>query len=527
MRLLSLRLGLAVLIVVVAASLLALSCSKEKAGDAQKPATEATATVTTEAVAQEWTCPMHPEVRSDEPGVCPVCNMNLVPVEKAEGQSEGDRTEEPTGAANPDTVTEWTCGMHPAIRSKEPGKCPICNMDLVPVKKEETGALEIDPKSLELVGAGREEVRYLPLVKEIWAVGQVEYDERRVKDVASRVPGRVENLYADFVGTEVSQGEPLLAIYSPELVTALAEYKTSLDAAGAASGGDAVTAGTIGSLAQSAKVRLLLWGLSEREIEQAVAGDATDMYRLVVRSPISGTVIEKNVAEGKYVKEGENLLVVADLSHVWLTADVYEDDIGRIRVGDMVMAHARAYPDEAFSGKVVFIDPYVDERTRAVRIRMEMENPDGKLKPGMYLEAHLEAPIARQQTAYWTCPMHPDVVAKEPGECPECGMFLEKVAPGHVLGVPEESVVRVGDTPVVYVERGEGAYELREVDLGELCEVEGGDDSGYYPVLAGLIAGDRVITGASFLVHSQARLTGKAASAYGGALQVEASGHHH
>jgi Cu(I)/Ag(I) efflux system membrane fusion protein len=304
-------------------------------------------------------------------------------------------------------------------------------------------------------------------------------------------------------------------------VTALAEYRASRDAAGGA--GEA--ADGMAALEQSAKARLLLWGLDNRDIEQALASGAA--YNLAVRSPISGTVIERHVAEGEYVKEGQNLLMVADLSHVWLTADIYEDDIGYVEVGDMVMAQARAYPDQVFEGRVAFIDPYVDEKTRSVRIRMDFDNAAGTLKPGMYLEVNLDVPVTRGEQAYWTCPMHPSVIEAEPGECPECNMFLERIAPGHTLGVAADAVVRVGDSPVVYVERSPEAYDLREVRLGEISRLRGSAAQRYYPILDGLTAGERVITDASFLVHSQARLTGKAASAYGGALQVESSGHHH
>jgi Cu(I)/Ag(I) efflux system membrane fusion protein len=385
-------------------------------------------------------------------------------------------------------------------------------MDLVPVTKDDSGALKVNPETVRLVGVGVGEVDYLPLVRTIWTVGKVDYDETRVKYVASRVQGRVERLHIDFQGSKVIKGEPLLAIYSPDLVTALEEYRASLRA-------DAATA-SIGALARSAEMRLKLWGLDEREIRQLLASDAASAYEIPVRSPISGTVIEKNVFEGKYVKEGENLYVVADLSRVWITAEVYEGDIADVMLGDMVMVTARAHPHEMFHGKVAFIDPYVNEHTRAAGIRIEVNNADEKLKPGMYVEAKLEVPVRRDEGVFWICPMHPDVVAKGPGECPECGMFLEKVAAGTVLAVPRGAVIHTADVAQVYVERDEGIYEVRQVELGEVSTVKGGGGE-YYPVRDGLFAHERVVTDASFLIHSQARLTGKAASAYGGALDVE------
>jgi hypothetical protein len=462
-----------------------------------------------------WVCKCCPDVRASEPGVCPECNMELVP--QAVSQVE---------ARSPTAAGEWTCGMHPAIRSKEPGKCPICNMDLVPVKHGEEGALRIDPGALERVGAKHHEVGYLPLSRTIWTVGRVEYDERLVRQVASRIAGRVDRLYADFVGVEVARGQPLLAIYSPELVTALAEYRTSLEAAGHASQSDASLAADLGALARSARVRLSLWGLDERDIEAMQGADDDMPYLIPIRSPMSGTVVEKNVLEGEYVREGEGLYVVADLSRVWITADVYEDDIGSVKVGDRVSARSKALPGEVFKGEVTFIDPLVDRARRSVRVRMEIDNPRRQLKPGMYVETEIELASNRRETAIWVCPMHPEVVSQSPGECPECCMFLEEIMAGEELAVPKDAVVHAGGTPLVYVERDRGVYEPREVVLGRPSTASGHSETVYYPVLGGLARGERVVTGASFLVHSQSKLTGTAASAYGGALDVEGPGGH-
>ena len=487
----------------VLAGLVVLSCAKEKSEPEARATHEHETAAEPKDVEEVWVCECCPDVRSAEPGVCPKCNMRLTPAGEKGGIKKVDE-----GAAE-----EWTCGMHPAIRSEEPGKCPICNMDLIPVAKDDSGALRVNPETVRLVGVGVGEVDYLPLVRAIWTVGKVDYDETLVKHVASRVQGRVERLFIDFQGSKVSKGEPILSVYSPELVTALEEYRASLRA-------DAATA-SIEALARSAEMRLKLWGLDDREIKHLLGADVASAYEIPVRSPISGTVIEKNVVEGKYVKEGENLYVVADLSRVWITAEVYEDDIADVMLGNMVMVTARAYPREVFHGKVAFIDPYLNEHTRAAGIRIEVNNPDERLKPGMYVEAVLEVPVNRDETVHWICPMHPDVVARGPGECPECGMFLEKVAAGLVLAVPKVAVVHTADLAQVYVERREGVYEVRRVELGQVSSVKEGTGE-YYPVLDGLSAHERVVTEASFLIHSQARLTGKAASAYGGALGVEA-----
>jgi Cu(I)/Ag(I) efflux system membrane fusion protein len=466
---------------------------------------------------QVWTCSMHPDVRSDQPGQCPDCHMDLVPL--SPDPEEGKVSADPeTGKADQEEVKEWTCGMHPAIRSEQPGKCPICNMDLIPVATGDPNALRIDGEMLKLVGARRTEAEYLPLVRVVWAVGQVQYDERLVRYVASRVPGRVEKLHADFVGTEVRSGEPLLDIYSPELITALAEYRAAVEVAGDGAG--------VGELARSAKTRLQLWGLEDKEIDELAGSGGVTSYRIPVRSPISGTVIEKNAFEGKYVKEGENLFTVADLSQVWITADLYEDDMGSVRVGDRVDAVTRSYPGEVFTGQVAFIDPFVNEKTRAAKIRLQLSNPGARLKPGMYVEAKLEVPVSRNDRPFWTCPMHPEVSADGPGECPVCGMFLERVEAGRTLAVAEDAVIYAGETPLAYVETEPGVYEARQLTLDQVATLGGPEGEAYYPVSAGLMPGETVVADAGFLVHSQARLTGRAASAYGGALDVDAGGHH-
>ena len=462
---------------------------------------------------QVWTCPMHPEVISDAPGRCPDCNMNLVPSEIGAQEPQG---QEPK---------EWTCGMHPAIRSEEPGKCPICNMDLVPVRHHQGNAVNVKRGSVEAIGLELAQVRYLPLVKEIETVGKVTYDERRVRHVASRVGGRIEHLYAGHVGIQVEAGEPLLTIYSPELVTALSEYLAALKAFNNSPSG-AIGEGDLGALAQSARSRLALWGIDDREIESLTAQASAESYSIPVRSPISGSVIAKHAFEGQYVREGEDLFIVADLSRLWLTAELYEDDIAYVRVGDEVTAALKAYPDRVLRGTVAFIDPYLDEHTRTAEIRVDIVNQGGDLKPGMFLEARLAVPLKRDHGETWICPMHPHISQPEPGECPECGMFLERVDAGDVLAVLRSAVVYAGEVPTVYVERGQGMYQPRQVALGGVASLAGGDER-YLAVLDGLSAGETVVASAGFLVHSQARLTGRAASAYGGALDVDVPGHSH
>lgn len=423
----------------------------------------------------------------------------------------------------------WTCGMHPSVRSDKPGKCPICNMDLVPVYKEEDvveegGAvsLKLSSRAVKLASVKTFEVAYLPLSKEIRAVGKIDYDERKQAYVASRIPGRIDKLFVDFTGITVKKGAPLVWLYSPSLVSTQEEYLLALETLEKIKDShiEEVVLNAR-SLVESAKKRLLLWGITGGQIKELEERNAPQTH-LTIYSPLSGTVIKKTALEGKYVKEGENIYFIADLRELWMIADIYEYEISWIKIGQQVEMTSTAYPGEVFNGKISFINPYIDERTRSVKIRVDVPNPEGRLKPGMYVDALIKAPISGGEESYYTCPMHPEVISKNPGECPECGMFLQKVEGGLVLTVPKSAVLDVGTRKIVYIDRGEGKYEPREVKVGPEAEfVVDGKKQRFFPVLKGLAEGDKVVTRANFLIDSQTQLTGGAAGVYGGAIEVE------
>ncbi len=249
---------------------------------------------------------------------------------------------------------------------------------------------------------------------------------------------------------------------------------------------------------------------------------------------------KKAVVAGDYVAEGAALFDVADLSSVWIKARVYEDDLGVVAVGRKVTATASAYAGESFEGTVAFVDPFLDKATRTADLRIDLANPDGRLKPGMYVAAVVRVPLADVEpfksaprpagdgapNAIYTCPMHPEVVQSAPGKCPKCGMALEKkevpaVGPRDVLSVPETAVIDTGKRKVVYVESAEGVFDAREVVLGPRAGV-------FYPVVKGLDAGMRVATAGSFLIDAETRLNPAAAGSYFGASGTEpksAAGH--
>lgn len=428
--------------------------------------------------------------------------------------------------------TEYYCPMHPSVVRGEPGNCPICGM---PLSKRERGKTEtlpegvvarvqLSPYRLQLAGVSTSEVTYVPLQQEIRTVGTIEMDERRVAHIAARFGGRIERLYADFTGATVARGEALAEIYSPDLITTQQEYLTARRNADNLErmATDTQALADARALVEASRERLRLWGITDEQIAE-LEERSTPSLRSVIRAPIGGVVMRKNVLAGQYVMEGTELYTVADLSRVWMTAYIFEDAIASVRPGQAVELSCRTHPGRVFEGTVSFIWPTLDEATRTLRVRTDIPNPDFALRPGMYVEAIIRGGPenlalaatggpADPQAPYF-CPMHPEIVADLPGDCPICGMSLTKVdvAPtGAVMAIPESAVIDTGGRKVVYREREPGTFDAVEVELGALV-------GGYYPVLLGLAAGDRVVTRSAFLVDAEVRLNPAAAGSYFGA----------
>ncbi len=441
-------------------------------------------------------------------------------VARVERLGRGER-----GADSTASAYEYYCPMHPSVVRAEQGNCPICGMPLTQRRRGEKPALpegvlgrvQLSPHRIQLAGVGTSEVGFRSLSSSIRAVGTIELDERRLARISSRIPGRIEKLHVDFTGETVSRHEALLEIYSPELVSAQQEYLLALRSYEDLSGAGPLPASDAKAIFDAARERLRLWGIGDDQIAE-IEARGTPMTRLPIRSPIAGTVVEKQVVAGQYVEEGALLYTVADLSSVWITAHLYENEIARVKIGAGVRVTTRALPDRVFAGEVAFIWPVVDEGTRTVRVRADVANPGGALRPGMYVDAEIatESGVgirSEQADARYICPMHPEVVQTGPGRCPKCGMFLERVesAPaGTALVVPESAVIDTGTRKVVYLEREPGVYDAVAVDLGSR-------EDGHYPVRGGLAPGDRIVTAGAFLVDAELRLNPGAASAYFGA----------
>lgn len=417
----------------------------------------------------------------------------------------------------------WTCSMHPQIRLDHFDRCPICGMDLTAVVSqartgdEQHDHLQLSTHAQQMARVGTTRLERRTLFREIRTVGRIDFDETRRAQIASRVAGRVEQVFADFPGTLVKQGDHLLSIYSPELLSTQEEFLVASRRERELTGRPA----GVPSLAASARRRLKLWGISEAQLDEILTGDKAQT-NLIVYAPLGGTVVEKLVRAGQYVKEGDALFSIADLSHVWLVIQVYETDLMWVRFGQTVEVKLEADPSASFSGQIGFIEPVLNEQTRTVPVRVILKNDSGRLKPGMFAQAVLQVaimpdgqPAPTGLEGKFACPMHPYIVSEETGTCPVCEMSLEKIpgrpmdvaGPPLILGVPADAVLTTGRRGIVYVDRGAGDYQSIEPHLG----ARAGE---YYPVLHGLAEGDHVVTRGNFLIDSQFQISGKPSLLY-------------
>lgn len=420
--------------------------------------------------------------------------------------------------------TLWICPMHPQIRRKEAGTCPICTMDLAQVAPgDDTGPrqLAITPASVKLAGITTKPVQRRFVTLPVRMVGKVDFDETRVRTIAARVPGRLERLFVDYTGIRVARDDHLVDLYSPKLLTAQAELiaaeKLVRDTAAETS---EFLAGSNQRGYQAAREKLLLWGLKAEQVDEIVRRGTPEDHMLI-RSPAAGVVIKKNFNQGDYVVEGSAIYRIADLSHLWIQLDAYEQDLPWLRYGQGVSVTAQAIPGEIFEGWISFIDPIVDDKRRTVRVRVDIQNADGRLKPGMFVKAVVQARLGAggkvlepRLAGKWISPMHPEIVKDGPGQCDICGMDL---VPAESLGytstgsavkplvVPSSAVLVTGTRGVVYVElegKKKPTFEGREVILGPRA----GD---FYIVVAGLREHELVVVNGAFRIDSAMQIMAK------------------
>ena len=324
--------------------------------------------------------------------------------------------------------------------------------------------VKLDAKARQLAGVQTATVAKRPFSKDIKTTGKIALNENSRAFITSRVEGRIDELYITAEGQYIAPGQAIAAVYSPTYVAAQEEYLLALDSVQKLRGASREIVQLNNRLLEAAKRKLILLGISEGDIEH-LAHTRQANSLMTVRAQFGGTVMEKTVLPGAYVMPGEKLFTLSDLSSVWLYADVYEKDIAGVQVGQPVKVSAAAYPGENFGGVVTFINPVLDDATRAVKVRIEMANPDGKLKPNMFVNASI-------------------------------GLQL-----GDSLVIPVSSLLDTGTRKVVYVAQGEDTFVKRDIVAGQEAD-------GYIQVLSGIQPGETVVTAATFLIDSQTQLGG-------------------
>jgi Cu(I)/Ag(I) efflux system membrane fusion protein/cobalt-zinc-cadmium efflux system membrane fusion protein len=413
---------------------------------------------------QLWTCGMHPEVILDEPGQCPKCGMNLVPLKTTEVVTEHTGAEKSDGERK---VKYWQAPMNPSEIYDKPGKSAM-GMDLIPVYEDQVSsgsAVQIDPVTVQNMGVRTASVERTDFNRSIRTIGKIDYNEENIFIVSSKISGWIEKLYVDYTGKLVRKGQPLLEIYSPELVTTQQEYLLALknkeligetQFASIREGAE--------SLLNSTRQRLLYWDIPESAIKGLEeSGEVSKTLKL--ESPANGVVVHKNAIEGVHIKEGTSLYQIADLSTIWVFVSIYDNELPWVKVGQKATMELSYSPGKVLEGKVVYIYPYLDEKARDVKVRLEFNNPGLELKPGMY-----------------------------------SNVWLDSQAIENAIVVPSEAVIRSGQRNLVFVTRGEGRFEPREVSIGEES------DDGKIRIISGLMENEEVVISAQFLLDSESRL---------------------
>jgi Cu(I)/Ag(I) efflux system membrane fusion protein len=361
----------------------------------------------------------------------------------------------------------WTCSMHPQIKMDKPGKCPICGMDLIPLKRSDAGdaavdadAIQLSKEAVALANIQTTKVSRRNPVKDVRLYGTIQPDERLSQSQTSHVNGRIEKLLINFTGESVRRGQTIATIYSPELLSAQQEL---LEAAKAQSLQPA--------LLQAAREKLRLWKLTDEQIAQIEqSGNASPLVE--VKANTGGIVVGKKVSQGDYVNQGNVLFDIADLSQVWAVFDAYESDLPFLKVGDRLEYTLQALPGRTFSGRISFINPIIDPTTRTAKIRTETNNPDMRLKPEMYADAIVKAPLQQYN---------------------------------NKLVIPKSAVLWTGKRSIVYVKQPDTetpAFMLRQIELGPSLGQA-------YVVLSGLEDGDEIVTNGTFTIDAGAQLEGK------------------
>jgi membrane fusion protein, copper/silver efflux system len=361
--------------------------------------------------------------------------------------------------------TIWTCAMHPQIRMPEPGKCPICGMDLIPLVQSSSASIDPDairltPEAAQLANVLTTVVSRQKSVEEIRLYGKVQADERLLQSQVSQVPGRIERLAVNFTGESVAKGQVLAQIYSPELINAQQEL---LEAA--------KTRQTQPAIYEAAKEKLRQWKLTDKQITTIEeSGNVQNMVDVVSNS--NGIVTSRRINTGDYVSQGTVLFDVTDLSKVWIMFDAYESDLRFLNKGEKISFTIQALPGEKYLSNIVFVDPVIDPVTRVAKVRIETENHSSKLKPEMYATGIVSSTLDGFQNS---------------------------------IIIPRSAVLWTGKRSIVYVKQpgtDEPVFKMREIGLGPML----GES---YVVTDGLKEGEKIVISGTFSVDAAAQLEGK------------------
>jgi membrane fusion protein, copper/silver efflux system len=404
-----------------------------------------------EAAKTLYTCGMHPQVIQDHPGNCPICGMKLTPIRKQAGGTPASERK----------IKFYKSSMNPGETSPTPAKDSM-GMDMVPVYEDGNGAADssaiaVDAATMQNMNLRTADVQIGPLRKIIRTVGTIDYNETALADVTTKFKGWIEKLNVDATGQLVHRGEPMFEIYSPELYSAEVEYLQVLKF------GFTNDPATV-TLRETAASKLRFFDVPEAQIAELEKSRKV-LKTLPVSAPMSGFVIEKNVVSGQMVDAGMKLYRIADLGIVWVIAQVYEQDLPFVKLGQEAVVKVASLPDREFRGRLTFVYPTVDEKTRTAKVRLEFENPGYFLKPGMFVSAIIHAQLD-----------------------------------DSAVLVPESAVLRSGARNTVFVALDGGKFEARDVMLGVEAE------NGLIQVISGLNAGDQVVTSGQFLLDSESQL---------------------